>query len=753
MKAKEEEFTVRVLRERLRTIVSQMGKKGISKDEQIAALKQLADKSLAFAPRHSIPVRMHLITARFDASSRLDSAMPVEHWKQVASELSFVLDVLQNNPELRLAAVTAEEVGGAASLLAKSIAAEQLLATGDQAAPGQVMTAVGGVETAFGGGIGAVVSTASVAAQVAGNFGVAAAANAEADEDDTSDVVRVVGNLAVFLQRLSEEYIKDLQNSDPHSHGFVDRVQDERFLHWLCMDALAYFKRCDEMKSAAQVALLCVEHLYYRHRDIAGVLDRQWAIERAQLDAELVAKKVVLAQRRDAVQVARREAVAQKKELPPLPNLSLESIKVEVDPSTVAPVGDRPDPEEFLQELINIVYQDGDNKQKDRATLCLVYNSALNNRFFKARDLMLMSHIQESIETYDISTQIVFNRAMVQLGLCAFRQGLMRPAHDCLSRFMGSGKSKELLAQGVSNARNQRRNVDLEKEQRRRQVPYHMHINLDLLDACYLIAAVLLERPNMAAAETDSSRRVISFHFRKQLDNYSSGRSFVGPPENTRDHIMSAQAALEGADWKEASELLCKLPVWDLWAVYDTQSVKDMIVKATKEASLLVFLHSYATCYDSLSHDRLCEMFELSSAEVHCVASRLMNQKELSAAWDQPTNTIVMHKADPSRLQTIALELADKANIFVDANERSLSARLGTDRHERDDKRPTGSRKTGGGRYRRSFNPRSTNRRFAGHSGNKRSGTSRSGRKYGGRSNRQYGSRSGGGGGDYRGFQ
>ena len=61
----------------------------------------------------------------------------------------------------------------------------------------------------------------------------------------------------------------------------------------------------------------------------------------------------------------------------------------------------------------------------------------------------------------------------------------------------------------------------------------------------------------------------------------------------------------------------------------------------------------------------------------------MMIAEELPASWDQPTNTIVLYKREPSKLQELALQyVADSGTVgplsrFVSSNEQALNDRMG----------------------------------------------------------------------------
>ena len=104
---------------------------------------------------------------------------------------------------------------------------------------------------------------------------------------------------------------------------------------------------------------------------------------------------------------------------------------------------------QVMDKLCKFIYaNDSTDRLRTQAILCHIYHHSIHDRWFDARDLILMSHLQESIDSSDIPLQILYNRTMVQVGLCAFRVGNIKEAHAALLDIQVGNRAKELLAQG-----------------------------------------------------------------------------------------------------------------------------------------------------------------------------------------------------------------------------------------------------------------------------------------------------------------
>lgn len=60
--------------------------------------------------------------------------------------------------------------------------------------------------------------------------------------------------------------------------------------------------------------------------------------------------------------------------------------------------------------------------------------------------------------------------------MAAFRLGLIEESHDILVEVCQNMRLKEILAQGISRILD--KPLEFEKEEQKRQIPFHMHINL-----------------------------------------------------------------------------------------------------------------------------------------------------------------------------------------------------------------------------------------------------------------------------------
>ncbi|XP_057332990.1 eukaryotic translation initiation factor 3 subunit C [Microplitis mediator] len=427
------------------------------------------------------------------------------------------------------------------------------------------------------------------------------------------------GCVLTLVERLDEEFTKLLKECDPHSNEYVERLKDEKQVANIIDKVQEYLERHGSVSERCRIYLRKIEHLYYKFDP--NVLK--------QKDGEIPANVVT------SVQV--------------------------------------------MEKLCKYVYaHDGTDRLRTRAILSHIYHHALHDNWFQARDLILMSHLQETIQHSDPATQILYNRTIAHLGLCAFRHANIKDAHNCLVDLMMTGKVKELLAQGLLPQRQHERSKEQEKIEKQRQMPFHMHINLELLECVYLVSAMLIEIPYMAAHEFDARRRMISKTFYQQLRS-SERQSLVGPPESMREHVVAAAKAMRNGNWSACNNFIINekmnAKVWDLF--YQADKARAMLTRLIKEEALRTYLFTYSHVYDSISMPTLADMFQLKRPVVHSIISKMIINEELMASLDDPSETVVMHRSEPSRLQSLALQLTDKVNNFVDSNERIFEMKQG----------------------------------------------------------------------------
>jgi len=513
-----EDLTPAVVLRRLQELAAVRGRRGKDPRAQLRELEALNKLAVPFGPRIEVQVTMYCVAAQFALQRTLDDCMDTATWKSCAAYLERIAAVLEEGYTLGI----------------QDLDAADLLVNTDTKKMKQAAAKVGGAREAVAADeqlVNPVTGQPETEDQRAERLRLEKEANMTEEE---KLVIPVVGSLSLHLSRLEEEYVKSLQKISHHSPEYIVRLRDESKLVELLARFQTYFVKTGDTEAAAALAQLRIEHLYYRHDTIAKQVDK------AALFYETFGEASMLHPACITSNVEEGKGATDFSVFHPAAALG----KPTIDEGSIQDV----DFTQVMSDLCEYVYKHGSEQGQLRAIICQIYHHALHDRFVDARDLLLMSHSQENIyDCGDVSTMVLFNRMMVTVGMCAFRLGRIYDAHQCLHDIC-AGRVRELLAQGVNTSRFSDKTAEQEKAEKRRLVPYHQHINLDLLESCHLISAMLLEVPNMAGTPVDGDGgnrryRIISRTFRKFHDQYNH-QVFTGPPEQTRDYVMRAAKSL-----------------------------------------------------------------------------------------------------------------------------------------------------------------------------------------------------------------
>lgn len=275
----------------------------------------------------------------------------------------------------------------------------------------------------------------------------------ELERENRFEVERsVFPSLSTFLERMDENLWKSYQKlaSKSSSIDYLLRISDENKLLYLIDETMVFLNQFDLDVFRARISLIKLNYLYYKN------------------DSTYLKIRSRLQQQGGENQAARLAAI-----------YFLDNSAVEIE------------------NIVQLVQQHGQPKMRVKATLLQVFHLALHNKVVVAKDLLKKTHIGEIITLQHVDNQILYNRAIAQIGMAYFRLGKIEQSHEVLVEIFQNPRFRELLAQSI-NRSHYEKTAEQEIEEKRRLLPSHMSINLQTLESIHFITSMLIEIPMLS---------------------------------------------------------------------------------------------------------------------------------------------------------------------------------------------------------------------------------------------------------------
>eukprot|EP01130_Rhizamoeba_saxonica_P001619 TRINITY_DN11500_c0_g1_i1.p1 TRINITY_DN11500_c0_g1~~TRINITY_DN11500_c0_g1_i1.p1 ORF type:complete len:806 (-),score=208.03 TRINITY_DN11500_c0_g1_i1:1168-3585(-) len=458
---------------------------------------------------------------------------------------------------------------------------------------------------------------------------------------EKTDVIK--GNFLASFQKLSNLLYETLRNSEPHSKKYMDYLGYEVDLVLLAKHIENYYLSKGLNKKAANMAYFQLHHIHYKNTipDFKQAAERGLIADENRIEDTPPAETFIIEGYKGELQTLDR-TIEVEEVIPPIIDY-YESL------------------EEAVEVLSSKVYKNGDDRFKQKAAFYQIFHLALNNKYYEARDIMLMSHIPEKVHRSSKKLQILYNRCLVQIGIAAFRNGYFKDCQYFITDpFSSSVKAKELLGQALTKSYEGKEDLS----ERGRQYPLHMHIPYDLIEVVYYTVCMILE--------TGTKKRNPSRNWKKTVEYYNRS-IFSGPPESVKDTLVVASKKLLNGDWKTANDLITGLDVWTF--VEDNEHILSVLLVKLKEIALRSYLKVNAEYFVSTSLSNLKENFGLPEPTIKGIISKLIINNELEAGLEMDSDYISFYAAPTSKTFATASTFVDRANVLFDVEDNNRERR------------------------------------------------------------------------------
>ena len=440
-------------------------------------------------------------------------------------------------------------------------------------------------------------------------------------EANEHGIKKILGSVFSFVERLDDEFNKSLLNTDPHSSDYLVRLKDEQYVYNLIIRVQLYMEATlpEEQKetSLARVFVRRLDHIYYKSSNLIQVMEsKAWKT----IPSNYTSKFIPF------------DASCSKSYL-----------------------------SNMIQALTESLSKQENAAMRKRATLYHVYYTALNKEFQIAKDMLIESKVQSFINKSDPSLQILFNRVVVQLGLSAFKLCLIDECHQILNDLLASSHLREILGQQSLQRMSNSPNAD---DREKLCLPFHEHINLDLIDVVFMTCSLLIEIPQMTAFYSGIKIKKIPYSqksIRRALEHYDKS-SFQGPPETLRDYVLHAAKSMQKGDWKTSFEFLKSIKTWAL--LPNASTVLETLSERVQIESLKTYFFTNKRFYSKLSVKKLAELFDLTDEKVVHSLQSVITEYEINATISKDKLLVNVEKGDEiTKLEEIASKLNKEVKI------------------------------------------------------------------------------------------